>query len=422
MGKNIVEKILARASGRDEVSVGEYIRISSNRPTKLRGESAGKGSLRYRDLKKVVNPKLIKIVDGHSGVGGLGKKIGDVRVEMRQWAKEMGIPDENIINLGRAGVEHIISGENCWPLPGSIYFSVANGHTSALGALGAFAVSLSYESGAYIVTGSSWAQVPETTRLEITGTLSKGVTARDVCEYVIGQIGPTGTPGHVMEWAGPLIDHMGMDARFTVCANALFTGAWTAIINPDETTINYVKSCTDEPFDPMASDPDASYAKTFQFDISKLEPQVVPPPNRTDVFPVSKYQGTKIDWGFIGSCANGRLDDMRIAAQVLKGRQIHHKVVLNITPGSTNIYKQCIREGILEVFAEAGACIAAPCCGMCYGGSNTPLGAGNVCISTGTCNYPGRMGSDKAQIYIGSPATVAASAVAGEITDPRNFL
>lgn len=248
------------------------------------------------------------------------------------------------------------------------------------------------------------------------------MTARDVCESVIGQLGPTGTPGHVMEWTGSLVDHLGMDSRFALCANAIFTGAWTAIINPDKTTIDYVKSCTDEPFDPVVSDPDAGFAKTFRFDMSNLEPQIVPPPKRTDVFPVSKYQGTKIDWGFIGTCANGRLEDMRIAAQILKGRQIHPGVVLNITPGSTNVYKQCIREGIMEVFAEAGACIAVPCCGMCLSGANTPLGAGNVCISTGTCNYPGRMGSNKAQIYLGSPATVAASAVAGEITDPRDFL
>jgi 3-isopropylmalate/(R)-2-methylmalate dehydratase large subunit len=422
MGKTIVEKILARASGRNEVSVGEYIQVTSDRPTKLRGESAGKGSVRYRDLKKIAKPHLIKIVDGHSGVGGGNKKIGDVRVVIRQWAKEVGIPPENIINLGRAGVEHVYSGEQCWPLPGSVYFSVTNGHTSSLGALGAFAVSLSYETGAYIVTGTSWAQVPETTKLEITGSLSKGVTARDVCEYVIGRLGPTGTPGHVMEWTGPAIDAMDMDARFTICNNAIFTGAWTAVINPDTTTLNYVKSCTNEPFEPMVSDPDAGYVQTFRFDISELEPLVIPPPNRTDVFPVSQYQGTKIDYGFIGSCANGRLEDMRMAAKILKGRQIPSHVVLNITPASMNVYKQCIREGILEIFADAGACIATPCCGMCASGSNTPLGAGNVCISTGTCNYPGRMGSSKAHIYLGSPATVAASAVTGEITDPRNFL
>src|SRR5580704_17485621 len=183
MGKTIVEKILARGSGNKEVSVGEYIRISSNRPTKLRGESAGKGSVLYRDLKTIAEPKLIKIVDGHSGVGGGSKKVGDVRVAIREWAKEMGIPAENITNLWRSGVEHIISEEQCWPVPGSIYFSVTNGHTCALGALGAFAVSLSYEWAAYIVTGSSWAQVPETTKIELAGELPAGVAARDVCEF-----------------------------------------------------------------------------------------------------------------------------------------------------------------------------------------------------------------------------------------------
>jgi 3-isopropylmalate/(R)-2-methylmalate dehydratase large subunit len=207
-----------------------------------------------------------------------------------------------------------------------------------------------------------------------------------------------------------------------MCANAIFTGAWTAIMNPDKTTLDYVKSCTNDPFEPMVSDADANYAQTFRFDVSKLEPQVIPPPNRTDVFPVSKYRGTKIDYGFIGSCANGRLEDTRIAAKILKGKQIPSEIVLNITPGSVNVYKNCIREGLLEIFAEAGAVIAAPSCGMCANGANTPLGSGNVCISSGTCNYPGRMGSSKAQIYLGSAATVAASAVEGEITDPRDFL
>ena len=422
MGKTLVEKILARGSGQAEVSVGQYIQVSSNRPTKLRGESAGKGSVRYRDLTTIAKPQLIKIVDGHSGVGGGSKKVGDVRVQIRDWAKDMGIPQENITNLGRSGVEHIISEEQCWPVPGSVYFSVTNGHTCALGALGAFAVSLSYEWAGYIVTGVSWAQVPETTRVELTGTLPDGVTARDAAEYVIGKLGPTGTPGQVVEWGGPVIDAMNMDARFTMCANAIFTGAWTSIMNPDKTTLDYVKSRTNDAFESMVSDGDANYSQVLRFDVSGLEPQVVPPPNRTDVFAVSKYRGTKVNYGFIGSCANGRLEDMRIAARVLKGRTIPPDVVLNITPGSANVYRECIREGLLEIFADAGAVIAAPACGMCANGANTPLGSSDVCVSSGTCNYPGRMGSSKAQIYLGSPATVAASAVAGEIADPRDFL
>jgi homoaconitase/3-isopropylmalate dehydratase large subunit len=422
MGKTIVEKILARGSGRPEVSVGEYIQISSDRPTKLRGESASKGSVRYRDLTTIARPELIKIVDGHSGVGGGSKKVGDVRVAIREWAKEMGIPEENITNLGRSGVEHIISEEQCWPLPGSIYFSVTNGHTCALGALGAFAVSLSYEWAGYIVTGVSWAQVPETTRVELTGTLSPGVTARDAAEFVISKLGPTGTPGQIVEWAGPVIDAMNMDARFTMCANAIFTGAWSSIMNPDEATLSYIRSRTQDPFVPVVSDPDAQYAQVLKFDLSALEPQVIPPNQRTDAVAIGRLRGTKINYGFIGSCANGRLEDMRIAARVLKGRQIPPHVVLNITPGSANVYRACAHEGLLEIFAEAGAVIASPACGMCANGSNTPLGAGDVCISSGTCNYPGRMGSSKADIYLGSPATVAASAVMGEIADPREFL
>ena len=424
MGKNIVEKILAKAYGRDEVSAGEYIQIRSNRPVTMGGDGFGRGLPQLRDIgaTRVFNPDLIKIVVGHAGAGGsTGTKVGDTRRVMRQWAKEMGIPGENILDLGRQGIEHLVASEKCWPLPGTVYFSVVDGHTATLGALGAFAVALSYESASYIATGSSWVQVPAVAKLVLDGTLPKGVTARDVSEYIVGQLGPTGTAGQVMEWTGPLVEQMSMDARFTLCVNALFTSAWTAIINPDKTTINYAKACTSESFEPIVSDPDTEYASIFQFDVSKLEPQVVPPPERTNVFPLSRFEGTRIDRGFIGSCANGRLDDMRLVSQILKGRQVHPSVQLNITQASVDVYKQCLHEGIIEVFVEAGACIPAPCCGMCAG-HNTPLGAGEVCISTGTCNYPGRMGSDKAEIYIGSPATVAASAITGEITDPRNFL
>lgn len=422
MGKTIVEKILARACGREEVSVGEYIRVRGDRPVVMGGDGTGKGlpQLRQIGATKLFDPTIVRIVTGHAGAGGPNIKIGETRRRMRVWAREMGIPDENVLDLGRQGVEHIVSAERCWVLPGTVYLSIANGHTSNMGALGAYAVGLSYEAASYLVTGSSWTQVPETAKIVLTGTLGKGVFARDACEYVIGQLGPRGTPGQVMEWSGPVVDHLSQNARFTLCANALFTSARTCIINPDDTTIDYVKARTSEPFEPILSDPDAEYAKAHQFDLSGLEPQVVPPPERTKVFPVSKYEGIRIDRGYIGSCANGRIEDMRAAAQVLKGRKVHRNVQLNITPGSTDVYRQCMREGILDVFVEAEVCIPAPSCGMCSGGSNTPLGDGEICMSTGTCNYAGRMGSDKAQIYLASPATVAASAVAGRIADPRD--
>jgi 3-isopropylmalate/(R)-2-methylmalate dehydratase large subunit len=422
-GRNVVHKILARAAGKDWVSTGEYVIARSKRPVTLCGDTMARGpwQILQTGARRVFDPKMIKIVVGHMGAGG-HSTLGDLRRKFRQWACDVGIPRENILDLGQQGVEHIVAGEQCWALPGEIYFSITNGHTTSLGALGGFAVPLSYESGAYLVKGFSWIQVPEVARFTLTGKTQPGVYARDVYEYILGQIGPTGTPGQVIKWDGDYVDSLDMDDRFTLCANALFSSAWTAIVEPDQVTQEYVRTRTNEPFTPLFSDPDAEYAQDRLFEVSAVEPQIVPPPDRTNVYTVSKYEGKKITRGHIGTCANGRLQDMRIAARILKGQKVHPDVILNITPGSTAIYKQCLKEGILETFVDAGVFLPPPACGQCVAGANTPLGDGDVCLSSGTCNYPGRMGSYKSEIYLCSPATVAASAVAGCVTNPRKLL
>ena len=422
-GKNVIQKILAHAAGKNEVATGEYITVRSSRPVTLGGDTMARGPSQMMETgaKKVFDPKMIKIVVGHIGAGG-NPVLGTLRREFRRWAQEMGIPEENFFDLGHQGVEHIVAGEECWALPGEVYFSVANGHTTSLGALGGFAVTLSYESGAYLVKGTTWIQVPEVARFSLNGETMKGVSVRDVYEYVLGQIGPTGTPGQVIKWDGTYVDKLGMDERFALCANALFSSAWTAIIEPDETTLNYVRERTKDPFVARYSDPDAEYAQQKIFDVIVIEPQIVPPPERTHVHPVSAYERKKFNYGFIGTCANGRMEDMRTAAKILKGRKVHQGVILNVTPGSMLIYKECLKEGILDIFAEAGVFLPPPACGMCVAEANTPLGDGDICLSSGTCNYPGRMGSYDSEIYLCSPATIAASSVVGCVTDPRNLL
>lgn len=421
MGKTISEKILAKASGRTEVSAGEYIQVAPNRPVNI-GWRFERGPNQFDALgaTKVYNPKLINIVNGHYGVTA-SHRVMETRQQVREWTQKVGIPQSNIYDLGRQGVEHVLSGELCLALPGEVFVEIINGHTSALGALGSFAFTLSYESGAFLVTGRTWVQVPETAKFNLTGRLQKGVTARDVFEYVLGQVGGAGAPGQVMEWTGPATDAMSMDGRFTLCCGALFTGAWTGIVNPDEKTLDYVRTRTEEPFEPLVSDSNAHFAKVYDFDVSKIEPQVVPPPKRDTAKPLSQMQGVKINRGFIGSCFNSRIEDMRMAARILKGKKIRPEVVLNITPGAVSIYRQCLREGLIETFVEAEAVVPPPACGMCCG-ANTPLGSGDVCISTSTCNYPGRMGSREAEIYLASPATVAASCIEGRISDPRSYL
>jgi 3-isopropylmalate/(R)-2-methylmalate dehydratase large subunit len=420
--KNIIQKIIAKAADKSEVSTGEYLQVRSNRPVTLCGDTMARGpwQMLQTGARKVFDPAMIKIVVGHVGAGG-HKVIGNLRREFRNWAEEMGVPRENILDLGQQGVEHIVAGEQCWALPGELYLSITNGHTTALGALGGFAFTLSYESGAYLVKGHTWVQVPEVARFTLTGKPEPGVFSRDVYEYILGQIGPTGTPGQVIKWDGDYIAGLEMDSRFALCANALFSSAWTAVIEPDDTTLAYVKSHSKETYAPLYSDPDAEYAQEKTFDVSQVEPQIVPPPKRTDVFPISRYKGMKVNRGHIGTCANGRFEDMREAARILKGRRVHPNVILNITPGSTHVYKQCLQEGILEIFVDAGVFLPPPACGACVAGSNAPLADKDVCLSSGTCNYPGRMGSEHADIYLCSPAAVAAAAVTGEVTDPREF-
>lgn len=421
MGKTISEKILAKASGISEAVAGDYVQVAPRRPVTVGWRfERGPGQFESLGATKVYNPELVNVVNGHFGVTA-SHRVAEYSGRIKQWCGKMGIPPHHVFDLGRQGVEHILSMERCWALPGEVFVEIVNGHTSALGALGAFAFTLSYESGAFLVTGKTWVQIPETARFNITGSLQKGVTPRDVFESILGQVGEAGAAGQVMEWTGPAIESMGIDGRFTLCSGAIFMGAWTGIVNPDLKTLEYVRARTNEPFEPLFSDCDANYANGFEFDVSEIAPQVVPPPRRDGAKPVSDISGVAVNKGFIGSCFNGCLDDMRVAGEVLKGKKLHPNVVLNITPGTVEIYKQCLREGLIETFVEAEAVVAAPACGMCNG-SNTPLADGDVCVSTGTSNHPGRMGSSKAEIYLGSPATVAASCIEGKIADPRNYL
>jgi 3-isopropylmalate/(R)-2-methylmalate dehydratase large subunit len=422
MGKTITEKILAKAAGRKEVSPGEYIEVSSRCPTPMGNFGSLRGGLEFCVEWKVgvFNPQLIRIVDGHLGATASHNAARSRRAS-REWAKAVGIPPENIFILGRGGIENMFSAERAWALPGEVYFQAVNGHSSGNGALGAFATTLSYGRGSYFMTGKTWLRVPRSVKIVVNGTLPKGTCARDVFEYILGQIGPTGAGGAMIEWSGPVIDGLSMDERFSLCSYAIFTGAWTAIINPDEKTLDYVRARNKEHFEPQVSDPDAQYSMIYEFDVSHLEPYVVQPPKRHTVASVKQLEGTPINRGFIGSDAGGWLEHLRMAALILKGRTIHASVVLNVTPGTTNILRQALDEGLFKIFIEAECIVPVPNEGMEWG-ANTPLSDDEVCIASGQTNYPGRMGSEKAQIYLANPMTVAASCLEGKIVDPRKYL
>jgi len=253
---------------------------------------------------------------------------------------------------------------------------------------------------AVFATGKIWLKVPETIRIDVNGFFQKFVTPKDLILNVIGKIKADGAIYKTLEFTGPTIEKMNVSERMTVCNMAVEAGAKTGIINPDETAISYVK---------------------IEVNVQNLEPQVACPNSVDNVKPVSEVEGTSIDQAFIGSCTNGRLEDLRLAAQIIKGRKVKSGVRMLVTPASQEVYLEALREGLLETFVEAGAYVCSPTCGACFGGHMGLLASGEVCVSSSNRNFVGRMGSPKAKIYLASPATVAASAVNGEITDPRRM-
>lgn len=418
MGKTITEKILARSAGKKEVSPGDYIEVTSRRPTAMAHHSAlGKGAdqLEVWGIKPF-DVHRIRIVDGHYGATE-SPIAQEKRLQTRAWAKAMGIPKQYIYELGRQGAEAILTAEKGWALPGECIFQGVNGHTCTVGALGCFPMALSFGTGAYLAQGKTWIKVPQSCKMIIKGKLPKGVTARDISEYTLAQIGPSAAVGMVTEWVGPVIDEMEMDQRFCLSGVTLFTGAWTSIMNPDEKTLAWVRAHTDEAFEPLFSDPDAQYAKIYEFDISNIEPQVVMPNNRYTVRPVSEVAGIKIDKGMVGTESNGWLADMKMAAEILAGRKLHPDVIMDVLPGSMDILREAIRQGVILSLLDAECVLHVPGTDR-----NTPLGPEEVGIMTAATNPPGRGGSITAKLFLAAPHTVAASCLAGKIADPRDYL
>jgi 3-isopropylmalate/(R)-2-methylmalate dehydratase large subunit len=425
LGKTIVEKILAKAVGKSNVSPGEYVQFTASRidhPFVITGTDMG---ARFPGRAKPFDPTKIVFAPDHCGsytrVGSTITNREANRVNS-EWARQMKVPEENIYELGRCGNVHHLAIEKALALPGSVYFSaLTDGHAITAGGVGCFGSCLSASASAFLRSGWTWFRVPESIKFNITGKLQDGVMGRDVYEYILSQIGPAGAIYQVMEFTGPVMDEMSMDGRLSMCCLAMFTGAKLGIVNPDQKIIDWFKARTKVPFEPQISDPDAEYVKTYDFDGSIIEPQVVVPPYRHTVKNIAEVEGVKITNAFLGSCASGRDEDMRMAARILKGRKVHPRVMFNVTPGTSDAMKRVDKEGIISTLLDADVYVCAPSCGMCPG-FYTPLAKNEVCITSSTTNYPGRMGDESAQVYLASPATVAASAIEGKITDPRKYL
>jgi len=416
---NICEKILARTSGKKEVSPGEIVeaKVDMAMVNEITGPLAIEAFHEIGIEKVWDNQRIVMVLDHQIPADSV--KSAELHKIMRKFAKEQEI--QHFYDVGFGGVCHQVMVEKGHVRPGELIVG-ADSHTCTYGALGAFGTGIgSTEMAAVFATGRIWLKVPETIKISVTGTFQRFVTAKDLILNVIGQIGADGALYKAIEFNGSTIESLSISERMTLCNMAVEAGAKTGIINPDEKTILYVRNRTREPFKPLTSDFDAEYEKAIEIDVSGLEPQIACPHSVDNVKPAVEVEGTPINQAFIGSCTNGRIEDLRLAAEIIKGKKISSDVRFLVTPASQEVYLQALREGLLETFVEAGACVCNPTCGACFGGHMGLLADGEICISSSNRNFIGRMGSPKAKIYLASPATVAASAIKGEITDPRRL-
>ena len=414
---NILEKILANASGKQQVSPGEIIEanIDAAMIHDLTGPLAIK-SFREIGAKKVWDNNRVIIILDHL-VPASSIISANLHRIVRNFAEEQNI--QNFYDVGRGGVCHQVMPEKGHVRPGEVIVG-ADSHTCTYGAFGAFATGIgSTEMAAVFATGKLWFRVPDVIKVEVTGKLPSMVTPKDVTLNIVGRIGADGAIYKGLEFGGSTIREMSVDGRMVLCNMAVEMGAKAGIIEPDKKTLDYVKARTDKPFKPVKSDPDAAYERVVDVDVSALEPQVAVPHSVDNVKPISEVEDVKVDQAFIGSCTNGRLEDLRSAAQILKGKKIARGVRLVVIPASQEIYLDALEEGLIKTFMDAGATIGNPNCGPCLGGHMGILAEGEACISSSNRNFVGRMGSSKSFVYLASPATVAASAVTGKITDPR---
>ena len=335
--------------------------------------------------------------------------------EVRTFAREQDIP------ILQEGICHQVMPERGYVIPGDIIVG-ADSHSCTYGALGAFGTGMgSTDIGVAYATGRSWFVVPETINVHLTGTLQRGVYTKDVTLEIVRQVGVDGANYRAIEYTGDFIEHSSVSERFTLCNMAIEMGGKAGLVAPDETTVAWLRGRTERTY-PMLSARNPQYERIVEIDVARLSPQVACPPDVNNVAPVEELAHVEIDQVFLGTCTNGRLDDLAIAANILRGRTISPRLRMVVIPASREVYLEALRLGYLEIFAQAGASVGTPGCGPCIGRHFGVLAPGERALTTMNRNFTGRMGDPTAEIYLGSPATVAATALTGHITDPRAFL
>jgi 3-isopropylmalate/(R)-2-methylmalate dehydratase large subunit len=419
MGMTITEKILAAHAGTDKVLPGDLInaRVDIALGNDITAPIAIK-QFRESGAQKVFDKDRVILVPDHFVPN---KDIASAMQaqQVRRFAEEQELTW--FFDAGEMGVEHSLLPEKGLVLPGDLVIG-ADSHTCTYGGLGAFSTGIgSTDLAAAMITGEVWLKVPESIKFIYNGRLNPWVEGKDLILYTIGQIGVDGALYRAMEFDGPVIRSLGIAGRLTMANMAVEAGAKNGIVAPDEITKAYVSKRAVRTFTYYRSDPDAQYAQIIEFDVSQIEPQVAFPHLPENTRGISEVGDVPIDQAVIGSCTNGRIEDMRSAAAVLKGHKAAKGVRLIIIPSTPQVYRMALEEGLFDIFTRAGAIISPPTCGPCLGGHMGILAKGERAISTTNRNFVGRMGHPESEVYLSNPAVAAASAVAGKIADPKTL-
>lgn len=415
MGKTIAEKILSKKSKKDVYS-GDIVVAEIDFCMGQDGTSP-LAIKKFKEVggKKLFNPEKVALVIDHNSPSP-SEKISQLHKMMREFANEQNC---KIYDIGE-GICHQIIPEKGNIVPGDLVVG-ADSHTTTYGAIGCCSTGIgSTDLAAVFISGRLWFKVPDSLKIKLNGNLGEGVFSKDIALYLTKELTANGATYLSVEYEGEVIQELSMDARFTICNMAVEIGAKFGIIAPDEKTLKWIRERTDREFEIVTPDKDARYIMKKEFDISTLTPQIARPHSVDNVCSVKELEGIVIHQGFIGTCTNGRLEDLRIAARILKDRKV--KVRTIIAPGSREIYLSCVKEGLIEIFLNAGCVVVNPGCACCVGTHQGIPSDGENVISSANRNFLGRMGNNKANIFLASPATVASSCIEGKITDPRKYL
>lgn len=417
MSMTMVEKLLAKASGKKESEAGEI--VMANIDVAMTHDLTGPLSVESFEkigVSEVWDPEKIVIVFDHQVPADSLEAAGNHSI-MRKFVKEQGIT--NFYDV-REGVCHQVLPEKGHVVPGEVIVGT-DSHTCTHGALGAFSTGIgSTDMSMVFSTGKLWFKVPETIKFNIEGTLGNHVYAKDVVLNIIGQVGADGATYKACEFGGETVTEMSVSDRMVICNMAIEMGGKTGLVEPDQKTLNYVNARSNKPFEVIKGDEDAFSLEIMNIDVNDLEPQIACPHNVDNVKGISDVEGTPIDQVFLGSCTNGRIQDLRDAAKILKGKTVSNNIRMLVIPASREVYTKALNEGLMNIFVDSGALVCNPCCGPCLGGHVGLIGPGEVSLSTSNRNFKGRQGSAEGEVYLSSAAVAAASAITGKIEDPKN--